>query len=180
MNVSVATRIPPHPSQVAVPAIDWGMRRSASLDTATSPPSASSHARVNGEKNAPEGFAAVNAIENTKDPRNVAPSRSPIRIRTDDRVNRRRHNQEQRGVDDVELLLDREGPEVLQERRWLLGRQIVRTGCGKMEVGEKDRGPLSVDCGLAPGGRTEEEVGTDDGDDDHQRGGRDDRPDRRP
>ena len=69
-----------------------------------------------------------------------------------------RQQQEQRRVDDVELLLDRQGPVVLQRGGGLLRAQVVGPDGAEMEVGQEDRGPAPVGGGPAPRPDAQEEV----------------------
>ena len=123
-----------------------GSRSSHFVPTATSAPSAHDHA---GE---PDGESR---------PEREQPPRA-------------RDEGEQRRVDDVELLLHAEGPEVLQWRRRSELGQVVRPDGGEVEVGEEDRRPSTVDRRLTTGHDAQEEVRGRDRGDDHERGGGED------
>ena len=82
--------------------------------------------------------------------------------------------QEDRGIDQVELLLDGQRPEVEEGGGRLVGRQVVGADRGEVEVGQEDRRPSGVDGCLVAEHRADHGVGRDDGDDDDQGGGRDD------
>ena len=115
----------PSPSQVARPATGLGTFLSHGVPTATRAPRASSQARVNGEKYAPVALLEVSMTEKASDAPMTITRPMARRTRSDRRVRMRRQQQEQRRVDDVELLLDRQGPVVLEGRGGLLGSQVV-------------------------------------------------------
>ena len=85
-----------------------------------------------------------------------------------------KHNDER--VDDVELLLDAEGPVVQQRRRRRLRKQVVGIRRLVVDVGEKEGGPCAVYRGLVSDQRADRVVRHDDGDDDDERRHRDDAP----
>ena len=139
-----------------------------------SPPSASSQARVRGEKNALGAFADVSTIEYSvggNDHRDEHDGKAGTQR---DVPCQPRRDQKDRRIDDVELLFDGKGPVVLQRRRRPLGGEVVRLGSGKVEVGQEQSSPLAVDRGRLAGQRAQVVVGRHDGDDDDQTRRRDD------
>ena len=76
--------------------------------------------------------------------------------------------QEERRVDDVELLLDAERPVVQERRRRCLGNEVIRMNSLEMDIGEKERGPLTVDCRLVAYQGPERVICDENGDDDDE------------
>ena len=88
-----------------------------------------------------------------------------------------RHDEEDGGIDQVELFFDGERPVVLQDRGRQEGRQVVRARAGEMHVDQEERGPPGIARALRAPQGAEHDIRGHDGDDDDQGGGGDDAPD---
>ena len=86
-------------------------------------------------------------------------------------------HQEDRRIDQVELLLDGQGPEVLERRRRQGGVQVVGADTSEMEVGQEQRRPPGSYRRRVAVKGAEGDVGGDHRDHDHQGGGWKDAPD---
>ena len=96
------------------------------------------------------------------------------RVRSEMRVLIAATEREERGVDDIELLFDRQGPVVLQRRREARSGEVVRAQPFEMEVGKEDRRPACIVCRGVTGDDAQHDISGDDRDeDDEGRSGQD-------
>jgi hypothetical protein len=137
------------------------------------PPDASSHIRVGVMKYAIAGSANVYQAEKTNDARNSPRTVNPTSRR--DRPNfapRRNARPMIHRPDEVELLFDRQRPEVLHRGGCIVGRQIVDAGDREVPIDDVQCRRHDLPAGVRPDrlGRDEEGGDADDEEDEQRRG----------
>ena len=146
LYITQAMPISASPARQTSPRTSDGSRAATVAATsAVSAPSPSSQARASVEKYAASGSDAVL----TSDQANDAPVRTTSTARTQPAGQRaapgqQHEHEQQRRPDQVELLLHRQRPVVLQRRGRLLLREVVGADGGEVDVGGEEHRPQRV------------------------------------
>ena len=141
LRVTLVTRITASPTQDATAAQAEECAGVGGRTPRSSPPRASSQDRTSSEKYALCAFDEVNTIEYEYEAMMTARRTTVSRSLNDPPPCPPPHEQKERRVDDVELLLDAQRPVVQKGRGWRLRKQVVGIGRLEVDVGEKESSP---------------------------------------
>ena len=142
VNSTPASTMPARPTHDMHARTPPGIRESSAAPIAINAPRPNSQPRAKVEKYAPTGFTRVSWMQNPSEARNHRAHRDDQEHPT--ATGSKQRQRQKRWPHDVELLLHRQRPEVL-ERGWgvVLG-EVVGADLGEVDVGGKQRRPDGV------------------------------------